>query len=150
MSCFSSGSVAFPSSSRSIVSTVRSIWSATPSLCSKSSCGLEICAMRDPFRLDAEGGPATRWGARNDASAASARLLLPLRLDPSDPGGRRQDRLVPILPADADAGRVLLQDLFDRTPARRLRSSLGLDDDGVTGLSVHAGELNGCGPEAAL
>src|SRR5919204_1366250 len=64
-------------------------------------------------------------------------LLLPLRLDPSGASGRRNDALVPVLPAHAVPRRLFPQHLLDRAGVRRLPHALGFENDPVADASFH-------------
>ena len=58
-------------------------------------------------------------------------------LDPADAGRRREDGRVAVVPADAQARRLVGDDLLDDAPPRRLRDALGLDHDPVSNVRSH-------------
>jgi hypothetical protein len=64
------------------------------------------------------------------------RLLRLLDLDGSR--GRCEHSRVAVIPADAQTRRVLGNDLVDDTLSRRLRGTLGLDDDSVSRVRLHS------------
>jgi len=77
---------------------------------------------------------ATCSGRRSHANALA---LLPRLLDPAGPGRRREDGRVAVVPADAQARRLLGDDLLDDALPRRLRDALGLDHDPVSRVRSH-------------
>src|SRR4029453_11663930 len=77
---------------------------------------------------------ATSSGRRSQANASA--LLLRL-LDPASPGRRREDGRVAVVPADAQARRLLGDDLLYDAPPRRLRDALGFDHDPVSRVRSH-------------
>jgi hypothetical protein len=66
---------------------------------------------------------------------SSARLLR--LLDPSDSCFRCNNARVAVVPTDAQARRFLDDDLFDDAPPRRLRDTLGLENDSVSRMRFH-------------
>src|SRR3990172_2062840 len=62
-------------------------------------------------------------------------------LDPRDACGGSEDARAPVVPADAEARRILGQNLLDDARPTRLSSPLRLDDDPVFHARVHGSAL---------
>src|SRR6266498_2164 len=76
------------------------------------------------------GGPP-----RHGLALALTRLFL--RLDSCHSGRRAEDARVAVVPADAEAWRLLLKHFLDHAPAPGLGDPLGLDHDQVSHLRSH-------------
>ena len=60
---------------------------------------------------------------------------------------------MPILPADAQARRIFMENLLDHSRAARLRGSFRLDDDPVANMNAHlrlAPSIRACRPVERL
>src|SRR5919197_1797624 len=90
---------------------------------------------REPVH-DSERGhlPSCRSRFLGLLSRATPRSLL---FHPQRAGGRGEDALVTVVPLNAEAGRLLLQDLLDHALPRRLGRTLGLDDYAISDLRMH-------------
>src|SRR4029450_8435731 len=77
----------------------------------------------------------------SSASGLYARSLAPL--DPRDTCRGSEDARAPVVPADAEARRILGQNLLNDATLPRLSSPLRLDDDPVSHARVHGSALPG-------
>src|SRR4051794_28038615 len=81
--------------------------------------------------------PATEKPRSGGAFLCLGERLTGPVLDGRGAGGRREHRRVPVVPANAEPRRILLEHLLDDACAMRLADLLGLDGDRVSGLDLH-------------
>ena len=96
-----------------------------------------LCGPEDSGRRIAGGCRCAR-GQRCAASCRSGLQALSLaRLDPCDACRGSEDARAPVVPSDAEARRILGQNLLDDSCPTGLSSPLRLDDDPVSHTNVH-------------